>query len=136
MAAVAVADDEATRDFAGHKFLLNNLSIRSSLSQATNRVAPFHDLSGVSMCDKCVDLDGKIEHYQRMLSMITDQRTIDGNQGIDSEHEGTKSRASSRAGKVKLTVLDQGEALATPDGVDDLLSVRRSQSALVGGPTE
>jgi hypothetical protein len=90
MAAVAVADDEATRDFAGHKFLLNNLSIRSSLSQA-NRVAPFHDLSGVSMCDKCVDLDGKIEHYQRMLSMITDQRTIDGIKGLIASMKAQKA---------------------------------------------
>jgi FAD/FMN-containing dehydrogenase len=42
------------------------------------RVAPFHDPSGVSMCDKCVELDGKIEHYQRLSSRITDQRTLDG----------------------------------------------------------
>ena len=30
------------------------------------------------MCDKCVELDGKIEHYQRMASRITDQPTLDG----------------------------------------------------------
>ena len=30
------------------------------------------------MCDKCVELDGKIEHYQRLSSTITDQRTLDG----------------------------------------------------------
>jgi hypothetical protein len=30
------------------------------------------------MCDKCVELDGKIEHYQRMASRITDQLTLDG----------------------------------------------------------
>jgi hypothetical protein len=30
------------------------------------------------MCDKCVELDGKIEHYQRMASLITDQITLDG----------------------------------------------------------
>jgi hypothetical protein len=83
---VAVADDEATRDFAGHKFLLNNLSIRSYLSQASKRVAPFHDLSGGSMCDKCVELDRKIEHYQRLSSLITDQRTLTG-----SKNEGTKA---------------------------------------------
>jgi FAD/FMN-containing dehydrogenase len=29
------------------------------------------------MCDKCVELDGKIEHYQRLSSTITDQRTLD-----------------------------------------------------------
>jgi hypothetical protein len=30
------------------------------------------------MCDKCVELDGKIEHYQRLSSTITDPRTLDG----------------------------------------------------------
>jgi hypothetical protein len=34
------------------------------------RVAPFHDSSGVPMCDKCVELDGKIEHYQRLSDRI------------------------------------------------------------------
>jgi hypothetical protein len=42
------------------------------------RVAPFHELGGVPMCDKCVELDGKIEHYQRMASLITDRTTLDG----------------------------------------------------------
>jgi hypothetical protein len=30
------------------------------------------------MCDKCVELDKKIEHYQRLRSNITDQATLDG----------------------------------------------------------
>jgi hypothetical protein len=30
------------------------------------------------MCEKCVELDGKIEHYQRLSSKITDQLTLDG----------------------------------------------------------
>ena len=30
------------------------------------------------MCEKCVELDGKIEHYQRMSDRITDQPTLDG----------------------------------------------------------
>ena len=42
------------------------------------KVAPFHDSSGVPMCDKCIELDGKLEHYQRMPSRITDQPTLDG----------------------------------------------------------
>jgi hypothetical protein len=29
------------------------------------------------MCDKCVELDGKIEHYRRIASSINDQFTID-----------------------------------------------------------
>jgi hypothetical protein len=30
------------------------------------------------MCDTCVELDGKIEHYRRLMSGITDQATLDG----------------------------------------------------------
>jgi hypothetical protein len=37
---------------------------------------PFHDPSGV--CKKCVEIYGKIEHYQRLLSRITDERTVSG----------------------------------------------------------
>ena len=30
------------------------------------------------MCDKCVELDGKIAHYERLSKSISDQLTIDG----------------------------------------------------------
>jgi hypothetical protein len=30
------------------------------------------------MCEQCVEIDKKIEHYQRMASRITDQVTLDG----------------------------------------------------------
>ena len=30
------------------------------------------------MCEKCAELDSKIEHYQYMASRITDQQTLDG----------------------------------------------------------
>jgi beta-phosphoglucomutase-like phosphatase (HAD superfamily) len=30
------------------------------------------------MCDKCAELDSKIEHYQRLASRIADQPTLDG----------------------------------------------------------
>jgi hypothetical protein len=30
------------------------------------------------MCEKCVELEGKIGHYQRMASKITDQAMLDG----------------------------------------------------------
>ena len=29
------------------------------------------------MCDKCAEIDGKIEHYRRIASQITDQLTLD-----------------------------------------------------------
>jgi len=30
------------------------------------------------MCEKCIELDGTIEHYQRLASRITDQARLDG----------------------------------------------------------
>ena len=30
------------------------------------------------MCDKCVELDGKIEHYRKLASAISDRLTIEG----------------------------------------------------------
>jgi hypothetical protein len=30
------------------------------------------------MCEKCAELDSKIEHYQHMASRITDQQMLDG----------------------------------------------------------
>jgi hypothetical protein len=30
------------------------------------------------MCEKCVELDGRIANYQRIASRITDQQTIEG----------------------------------------------------------
>jgi hypothetical protein len=30
------------------------------------------------MCDKCIELDGKIANYQRMASRITDHAMLDG----------------------------------------------------------
>jgi hypothetical protein len=30
------------------------------------------------MCDKCAELDGKIEHYRRLAQWVTDRKTLDG----------------------------------------------------------
>ena len=30
------------------------------------------------MCEKCIELDGKIEHYRILASRITDQPILDG----------------------------------------------------------
>lgn len=30
------------------------------------------------MCDRCVELDGKIEHYRRMAQWVNDKKTLDG----------------------------------------------------------
>ena len=30
------------------------------------------------MCDKCAELDGKIEHYRLMAQWVSDRKTLDG----------------------------------------------------------
>jgi hypothetical protein len=34
------------------------------------------------MCEQCVEIDKKIEHYRSVASRITDQQTIDGIKGL------------------------------------------------------
>jgi hypothetical protein len=43
------------------------------------------------MCDKCVELDGKIEHYQRMASRTTDPDLLDGIQKLIKRVKGRKA---------------------------------------------
>jgi hypothetical protein len=43
------------------------------------------------MCDKCVELDGKIEHYLRLSSRITDQTTLDGIKGLIEQMKAQKT---------------------------------------------
>jgi hypothetical protein len=43
------------------------------------------------MCDKCVEIDGKIEHYQRLSSRFTDQRTLDGIKGLIASMKAQKA---------------------------------------------
>jgi hypothetical protein len=45
---------------------------------AGGRLVPACDLRRVLMCEKCVELDSKIEHYRALASRITDQPTLDG----------------------------------------------------------
>ncbi len=41
------------------------------------RVASVRSSNGFPMCDKCDELDKKIEHYSRMLLSIGDQITVE-----------------------------------------------------------
>jgi hypothetical protein len=43
------------------------------------------------MCDRCVELDGKIEHYRRIASSINDQLTIDRIKSLIAELEAQKA---------------------------------------------
>jgi hypothetical protein len=44
-----------------------------------------------AMCDKCVELDGKIEHYQRMASRTADPDLLDGIQKLIKRMKGQKA---------------------------------------------
>ena len=42
------------------------------------------------MCEKCIEIDGKIEHYQNLSSLITDHRTLDAIKLLIAEMEAEK----------------------------------------------
>jgi hypothetical protein len=42
------------------------------------------------MCEQCVEIDKKIENYQRLASRITDQPTIDGIKGLIEQLQAQK----------------------------------------------
>jgi hypothetical protein len=41
------------------------------------RVAPVHGSSRIPMCDKCDELDKKIEHYRRLVAQMSDPLTTE-----------------------------------------------------------
>jgi hypothetical protein len=43
------------------------------------------------MCDKCVELDKKIERYRMMSSSVTDQLTIDRIKGLIADLQAQKA---------------------------------------------
>jgi hypothetical protein len=45
----------------------------------------------LKMCDKCVELDSKIEHYRRLSAGITDQPTLDGIKKLIEEMNAQKA---------------------------------------------
>jgi hypothetical protein len=47
--------------------------------------------SGVPMCEKCVEIDQKIERYRRLQQSILDQYTVDQTKQLVAELEGQKA---------------------------------------------
>ena len=45
---------------------------------------------GHPMCDKCVELDRKIEHYRKLASAISDRLTVEGIADLIKELEARK----------------------------------------------
>jgi hypothetical protein len=57
--------------------------------QATNEgCSAIH--AEVPMCDKCVELDKKIEHYRSMASRIDDRPLLDGIAGLIQQMQDKK----------------------------------------------
>ena len=42
------------------------------------------------MCEKCVEIDGKIEHYRNLSSLVTDQQALDGIKLLVAQMEAEK----------------------------------------------
>jgi hypothetical protein len=52
--------------------------MNKSPAQPSNQGQLIRANAAAVMCDKCVELDKKLEQYRRLASSITDQLTIDG----------------------------------------------------------
>ncbi|CAN7688489.1 hypothetical protein LJR220_006632 [Bradyrhizobium sp. LjRoot220] len=43
------------------------------------------------MCEKCTELDDKIEHYKRISTYVTDQLTLEGIAGLIKQMKAEKA---------------------------------------------
>lgn len=43
------------------------------------------------MCEKCVELDGKISHYRQLATKVIDQPTLDGIQKLIEQMQAEKT---------------------------------------------
>jgi hypothetical protein len=50
-----------------------------------------HPLAEVGMCEKCIELDAKIDRYEQFARLVTDQRTLDGIAKIIEEANAEKA---------------------------------------------
>ena len=55
------------------------------------RAAPVPNTDGVTMCEKCVEIDKSIVRYQRILLSIGDQVTIDRTKELIADLETRKA---------------------------------------------
>jgi hypothetical protein len=53
--------------------------------------AHYAQMRNREMCDKCTELDDKIEHYRRIASSINDQFTVDRIKVLIAELEAQKA---------------------------------------------
>jgi hypothetical protein len=62
------------------------------------------------MCDKCAELDDKVEHYQRIASRITDQAMLAGIKELIERAKAQKAELpnSSKGAEARLHVAQMG----------------------------
>jgi hypothetical protein len=70
---------------------MNKSSRRPSYKQQPMMAADYARMRKPGMCDKCVELDKKIEHYRRIASSINDQFTVDRIKELIAELEAQKA---------------------------------------------
>jgi hypothetical protein len=58
------------------------------------------------MCEKCDDLDRRIERYRRLSSFNSDELTLSIHSRTDRATRGAKTRITSRAARVMETALE------------------------------
>jgi len=47
-------------------------------------------MRGLGMCEKCVEIDRKIDHYRWLATYINDERTAKGINELIQQHEAEK----------------------------------------------
>lgn len=61
------------------------------LASAPERLTALPPNEGArAMCEKCAELDGKIEHYQRIARWVTDKPTLEGIDILIAKYEADK----------------------------------------------
>jgi hypothetical protein len=55
------------------------------------RLLPACDLEAAIMCEQCVEIDKKIEHYRVIASRVTDQLVLDGIKELIERMQAQKS---------------------------------------------
>jgi len=53
----------------------------------------------LGMCEQCVEIDKKIEHYRRLASRLTDQATLDGIKQLIEQMQAQKVALHPEQGK-------------------------------------
>jgi hypothetical protein len=72
------------------------------------------------MCDKCADLDKKIEHYRQMLLSIGDQITVERIEAMISDLQAQRAHTPSGAKAVGPPPLAASSIIVHPRRADPL----------------